>query len=101
MNKPVYWAGPIPDCCQISGRAFGGVMYDAKIGSSAWACIDQVAFVNLRCNLGVGFGQKYELQTDGKWLQTAGGAVSMPVVTLSAEDRRQIREEAQSRRGAA
>lgn len=104
MPLPIYWTGPLEDRCQISGRKLGGVMYDARIpGKGQWANIDQIAFVNLGCKLGVGHGQRFELQTDGRWLCTAGSAAHEAAerkhaVTLSDEDRRQITEEAQSRK---
>lgn len=74
MPKPVYWNGSLPDVCQISKRPFNGVMYDAHIPGAGWANINHDAFVRLGCSLGVGRGQKYELQDDGRWLCTAGSA---------------------------
>lgn len=69
--KGVYWCGDPGDTCQISGEPFDGVMYDART-PYGWANICQNVFTRHGCRLGTGFGQKYELQNNGRWMKTAG-----------------------------
>lgn len=68
-----YWMGSVPAQCEVSGQPFDKVMYDCRIPRyGQWALVCQVAFEDFGCKVGQGFGQKYELQEDGKWLKTAG-----------------------------
>lgn len=72
-NKPVYWAGPISHC-DVCRTPFEKVFYDAKTNGGPWACMCP-SCQNLGPGLGktgLGIGQKYELQSDGKWLKTEG-----------------------------
>lgn len=73
MALPSYWTGFVGKD-DISGKPFNGVMYDAKIPGEGWANINQETFDAYGCKLGVGFGQRFELQDDGRWLCTAGSA---------------------------
>lgn len=70
--RPVYWAGKVENCdyCQ---RPIGNMMVDGRIkGRSAWGLLD------LRCHrehgegVGVGKGQVYARQPDGRWLKVEG-----------------------------
>ena len=96
MSTKRYWTGTVPPACQITGIPFNGVMYDARIPGRGWGNICQEAFDTFHCRLGVGFGQKYELQDDGRWLCTAGSSIH--AVTLSEADRYQIAAEANARK---
>lgn len=71
-KKPVTWIGKI-DKCQINGCNYNGVMFDACVGYRNWGNICQDCFDTYGCGLGIGKGQKYLLQPDGKWLLVAGG----------------------------
>lgn len=70
-QQDVYWAGPLDPECQISKIPFGNVMYDART-PLGWANICQETFDAYECKLGTGYGQKYELQIDGRWKKVAG-----------------------------
>ncbi len=72
MTKQIYWSGAL-DACQVSGLPFEDVMYDANIPGMGWGNINQATFDALGCRLGVGKGQRYRKQPDGRWLQVAGG----------------------------
>jgi len=72
MPEQKYWLAPVPAKCEISGCEFNGVMYDAKIPGGGWANIAFETFTRLGCSLGVGRGQKYRKQDDGRWLCVAG-----------------------------
>jgi hypothetical protein len=68
-----YWMGPLEDECNICHKPFGKVMYDCKIGYTMfWGNICRKCFVEKKCKLGTGFGQKYELQKSKRWLKTGG-----------------------------
>lgn len=96
MPLPTYWTGDVPKGCQMTGRKFDGVMYDARLPGGSWGLICQATFDDYNLSLGVGRGQKFELQPNGKWLCTAGSAAH--AVQLSDADRNAIRDEAQARK---
>ena len=74
MSRPRYWTGTVPENCQVSGEPMGDVMYDASLPSHGgrWANINQATFERHGCRVGLGLGQRYERQEDGRWLKTAG-----------------------------
>jgi hypothetical protein len=71
MNK--YWSGPL-DSCDLCKKDFFGVMYDASVPAwgGRWGNICNNCYIKEGCSLGIGRGQKYEQQTDGRWLKTGG-----------------------------
>lgn len=71
QHKDITWAGPLSDGCQIGGKRFNGVMYDAKT-PWGWANINQETFDKAHCRLGTGYGQKYERQPCGHWEKVGG-----------------------------
>ena len=68
--KQVFWVGKLCNC-QLCLNSFGTTMYDVRT-PWGWANICQSCFDLYGCNLGIGLGQKYTLQEDGKWLLVAG-----------------------------
>jgi len=68
----VYWSSPLPDACQLTGKPFNGVMYDANLPGLGWGNFCFEAFDERGGKLGTGLGQKYRLQDDGRWLKVAG-----------------------------
>jgi hypothetical protein len=71
-----YWLGDVggwddfgnPYDCKT-----GGVMYDAATKEGPWANMSEQSFKEFGCGkLGTGFGQKYELQPDGRYMKVAG-----------------------------
>ena len=70
--KKMYWIGTLNDKCDICGGSFKGLMYDCKTSSGPWGNICHKCFKADGCSLGLGHGQKYEHQRDGKWLKTGG-----------------------------
>lgn len=66
-----YWLSPLSNC-NVCSAPFNGVMYDARVGRGAWGNICQKCFDDYGCSLGLGRGQKYELQSDNRWLKTGG-----------------------------
>jgi len=67
-----YWCGPVPAVCEISGKPFNGVMYDASVPGLGWAHICYDTFKQYSCKVGSGMGQKYRKQDDGRWLKVEG-----------------------------
>lgn len=75
MSQKKYWVGDPGSCCQVTDAPFNGVMYAVRIpGLGLWGNVCYDAFVALGCQLGVGHGQKYRQQDDGRWLLVEGGA---------------------------
>jgi len=73
-DKRVYWSSPLEDKCQTCSLPFGDTMYDMKTVHGPWAnmCHSCAMHGHGIGKVGLGFGQKYEKQPDGKWLKTEG-----------------------------
>lgn len=69
--RPVYWCGEV-DVCDVCGRKFLGTMYDASVPGVAWGNLCQRCFDDYGCSLGIGRGQRYDVQLDGRWLKVGG-----------------------------
>jgi hypothetical protein len=70
--KKVYWAGKIGETDDF-GNPYGNVMYDAKTFRGRWANMSEHSFNVFGVpGLGIGNGQKYEKQADGRWLKVEG-----------------------------
>ncbi len=66
------WVGRVEDC-DVCHEYLKDVMYDANIRTfGMWGNICQRCFDYHRCRLGTGLGQKYERQSDGRWLKVGG-----------------------------
>jgi hypothetical protein len=72
MAEKTYWKGHLNDGCQVCGKPFNGVMFDARLPPGVWGNICQACFTDNECKLGAGQGQRYEYQPDGRWLKTEG-----------------------------
>jgi hypothetical protein len=73
MSDPVYWLSPVGERDDF-GRLYGGVMYDAATTAGSWACMSEISWIMHRryTTLGMGLGQRFEKQGDGRWLKTEG-----------------------------
>jgi hypothetical protein len=70
--KQVYWLSPLGDTDDF-GVPYKDVMYDAKTRMGPWANMTEESFKQHGYGkLGLGVGQKYAKQTDGRWLKVAG-----------------------------
>ena len=71
MGK-VYWMGDLGETDDF-GVVYGEAMYDGKTVHGPWANMAEKSWRKHGCGkLGMGFGQKYEKQADGKWLKVKG-----------------------------
>ena len=72
MSEKVYWLSPLGGFDDFD-RPYKKVMYDAKTTDSCWANMNEESFKKHGYGvLGLGKGQKYEMQDDGRWLKVAG-----------------------------
>lgn len=71
--QPKYWLSPAPDKCDLCGTPITNVFIDGKTRQGPWGFLCPSCHL-LDCggHLGLGFGQRYEKQSDGKWLKVAG-----------------------------
>lgn len=72
MNKNVYWLSSLGDLDDF-GDAYSNVMIDGKTKRGPWANMTETSWQRHGIGkLGLGFGQRYEKQSDGKWLKILG-----------------------------
>jgi len=74
IRRPTYWSTPLTEN-DSWGQPYGDVMYDGKVRAhnGYWANFSQASWEKYGCGiLGIGWGQKYIKQSDGKWLLVEG-----------------------------
>ena len=72
MSEKVYWLSPLGGFDDFD-RPYKNVMYDAKTKFGPWANMTEESFREHGYGvLGLGKGQKYEKQSDGRWLKVEG-----------------------------
>ncbi len=69
---PKYWLGGAPDKCDIGMEPITDVFVDGATRFGPWGCLCPSCHAQYGYGLGVGRGQLYQLQSDGKWLKTKG-----------------------------
>jgi hypothetical protein len=70
---PVYWIGPVPANCQMCDRPLGNTMVDAATRPQGrWGILDLKCHRIHGVGVGVGKGQVYAKQDDGRWLKIEG-----------------------------
>jgi hypothetical protein len=67
-----FWLGKPPIACQLCGDDIATKFYDAKTARGSWASMDEKCFQREGVGLGLGKGQRYELNGDGHWEKTGG-----------------------------
>lgn len=71
--KEVYWIGDVPSKCELSDLPIDTLFIDGRIpGRTAWANMHPVTFEKLGGEFGLGRGQLYQKQKNGRWLKIAG-----------------------------
>jgi hypothetical protein len=64
-----YWMGEVMDR-EDFGQLIVNVFYDGKTKMGPWAIMSEASWQRKGIGrTGIGFGQKYEKQEDGKWLK--------------------------------
>ena len=72
MKAAKYWMSPLGGFDDF-GRAYADEMIDGKTVFGPWANMTPASWAeNGVGRLGQGFGQRYKLQDDGKWLKVEG-----------------------------
>lgn len=66
-----YWMGDVPSKCQISGRPLVDRFVDGAT-LRGWAILHPITHTEYGRGLGMGRGQLYEKQADGRWLKIDG-----------------------------
>ena len=69
--KKKYWIGDMPELDDF-GITIQNVVIDGRTKLGPWAMMTPETFKNFGVGLGLGFGQKYKKQKDGKWLKIEG-----------------------------
>lgn len=73
MEKPKrYWMGTEPTKCELSGRPIVDRFIDGATSRGYWAIMHPLTFMDYGRGLGMGRGQLYEKQADGRWLKIDG-----------------------------
>jgi hypothetical protein len=77
MSCAVYWTSPKPFRCDCCGAPIGTRFYDAVVGvgwpgATRWGILDEKCWIRHNGRLGVGVGQRYDLQDDGRYMKTGG-----------------------------
>ena len=62
-----YWCGEAPTVCQVCDREIVGVFVDGKTQWDCWAFMCKDCWEMHGEGLGVGLGQMYGRQIDGRW----------------------------------
>lgn len=73
MTQKTYWLSPVGERDDFNmpiDHEVGGIIIDGKTVMGPWALMSPSAFRAYGTGrLGLGLGQKYEKQADGKWLK--------------------------------
>lgn len=72
-EEPVYWLSPLPEEDDF-GVPYENEMFDAPTSNGLWANMTRESWERHRktARLGLGYGQRYEKQPDGRWLKVEG-----------------------------
>ncbi len=65
--KDKFWESPPPVNCDVCYALIPGVFIDGRTRMGPWACMCETCHAEVGCGLGVGNGQKYVEQTDGRF----------------------------------
>jgi hypothetical protein len=74
-KKQVYWTGDVPaedDFGVPISHTVGSAFVDGKTRHGPWGFMSVSSYALEGCGLGVGLGQKYVMQADGRWLKVGG-----------------------------
>lgn len=64
----VAWVGKPPEICEVCGTKIYTCFIDGRLDDGRWAVMCLECWFNFGVGLGVGEGQKYQLE-NGKWVK--------------------------------
>lgn len=67
-----YWKGTAPTRCATCDTPLVTVFADMRIVRGPWGCLCPTCVARFGMGYGVGLGQEYTRQPDGRWLKTKG-----------------------------
>ena len=67
-----FWQGSEPTTCDCCNKAIAGSFIDGKTIYGPWAVMDTGCHKKLGMGLGIGKGQQYDRQQDGRWMKVEG-----------------------------
>jgi len=71
-EKEVYWEGAEPLGCELCEDDIKHEFIDGRTRWHCWGMLCPVCHTNCGVGLGLGKGQRYVKQPDGKWLKVEG-----------------------------
>ena len=69
--QPVYWIGSRPDACDCCYRPVDYFFVDGRTRFGPWAIMCSDCEPRVGTGVGEGRGQRFERQSDGRYLKTA------------------------------
>jgi hypothetical protein len=73
MSEPKYWTGEIEHCDICRTKAINlTVVVDGATRMGPWALMCHDCFTRHGIGIGLGVGQRYQKQPDGRWLKVTG-----------------------------
>lgn len=70
--QPLYWTADVPTYCEISMQQIIDCFVGGVTPMGSWGHMHPDTHSDFGCGFGLGRGQKYEKQPDGRWLKTKG-----------------------------
>jgi hypothetical protein len=67
-----YWMGPAPEKCDLCSTPITKVFIDGATSHGPWGNMCPTCHAFDGRGLGVGRGQKYQKQADGRWQKVGG-----------------------------
>lgn len=71
MTKLVYWISPVNEADDF-GNVIEDTFYDGATSMGPWAIMAPKSFRRYGRGVGLGIGQRYNKQSDGRWLKVEG-----------------------------
>jgi hypothetical protein len=69
QHEAKYWMGDKPKDCDICHKALGDSFVDGATTMGPWGIMCKNCFPVFGVGLGIGRGQRYEKQSDDRWLK--------------------------------
>mgnify|MGYP001565158967 CR=1 FL=1 len=72
MDKESFWAGSLPEKCDLCGDSLKRGFWDARSRQGHWMIVCIGCHNDEVMSSGTGHGQRYEKQKDGSWMRVEG-----------------------------